>query len=60
MVMKEFKTEGGRSGESRYSNTDHWDFTEEISLAEKKLRRLESKQMVRPLIRGADVASSLI
>lgn len=41
------KTEGGSGGKRGHSNMTHWSYTEEIKMAAKRARRIQSKEMVR-------------
>ena len=38
------KTEAGQGGRLGHSNMEHWEYTEEIKIASRKLRRLQTKE----------------
>ena len=47
MAIARMKTEGGQGGLRGHSNMNHWDQTEDIKAASRKLRRLQAKQTIR-------------
>ncbi len=44
MSISKGKADGGQGGKLGHSNQDHWEYTEEIKLAAKKRRRLQSRK----------------
>ena len=47
MSIMKVKTEGGSDGKRGHSNMEHWCYTEEIKTASRKLRRHESKRIIK-------------
>ena len=43
MAILKGKANAGQGGKIGHSNQDHWEFTEEIKVAARKRRRLQSK-----------------
>jgi hypothetical protein len=43
MAILKGKANAGQGGKLGHSNQDHWEFTEEIKVAARKWRRLQSK-----------------
>lgn len=46
MGILKLKTEGGQGGRRGHSNMSHWDYTEDVKIATRKLRRFESKVII--------------
>ncbi len=46
MGIMKGKSEGGSGGKRGHSNMDHWGTTDEIKIASKKRRRLNSKKVI--------------
>lgn len=44
MAINKGSTEGGSGGGRGHSNMDHWEYTEEIKVSTKKLRRKQDKE----------------
>lgn len=47
MGNPKIKSEGGQGGKKGHSGMEHWMYTEEIKEAAKKVRRKESKEIIR-------------
>ena len=47
MAFSKGKTEAGRGGRLGHSNMTHWDYTEYVKAACRKVRRAENKELIR-------------
>ena len=47
MAIDKMKIEGGQGGRRGHSNMCHWQYTEEIKAATRKLRRAQGKKLIR-------------
>ena len=46
MAIDKQKIEGGQGGRRGHSNMCHWDYTEDIKAATRKLRRAQAKRLI--------------
>ena len=47
MALDKWKTEGGQGGRLGHSNMNHWDYTEYIKAACRKVRRKQGNEIIR-------------
>ena len=47
MSLSKMKIEGGQGGRLGHSNMSHWDYTEVIKAACRRLRRAQGKKLIR-------------
>ena len=47
MALDKGKTEAGQGGRLGHSNMNHWDYTEHIKAASRRVRRKQGKELIR-------------
>jgi hypothetical protein len=52
--LSKIKTEGGQGGKRGHSNMAHWETTEEIKVAAKKRRRMNSKKLIKQAVENPE------
>jgi hypothetical protein len=55
MAILKGKANAGQGGKIGHSNQDHWEFTEEIKVAARKRRRLQSKTEISAALAELDL-----